>query len=48
MAALVAVAKVIEDAGHQLDLFGKLELLDLALDEAEGRFTDVLPPLREN
>jgi hypothetical protein len=48
MAALVGVANVIEEAGHRLYLFGKLELLDLALDEAEDRFTDALPPLREN
>jgi hypothetical protein len=45
-AADKAVGRVLERHGIHRDLFGRFEVLDLALDEAEAAFTEAtqLPP----
>jgi hypothetical protein len=40
--------RALADERIHLDYFGRLELLELALDDLEERFTEHLPPVREN
>lgn len=44
----VEVRRVLAEHGLSLDLFGRLELLDLILDETEERFNAQLQPERSN